>query len=622
MTAETRKHPETGENLRRGVRAKVIRYGSLWRRLEVPGWYPANEGDALHTGEDLLESDRVFKELRQAYATRVRQFRKKVGLSQAEAGKIIGGGVRAFQKYESGKVPPSDAAVALIELLIRHPEEIEALRRLRDGTGEALDSGDQAAILPSATNVGRERSNSKRNSYKQFWVENVEFIFLECVRIQNDLRDALDTKSLDRMPKADLFYHLYRPDGSMLLCGQGASNTLWELSKAALNNSRLSRRVALSRFRRQLFTELYLSFVTQRRDVSFANVDRAVNRALTKAEKTTSRLAHLIPCRLMHTSSPSEFRVGPVLFRHVSKFPVLFQGYERHEELDERMRSWISSYYEDFSWFAEVAIDGCDAETSQHRATQCVGAAVDFLHVLFGPFPSRRMVVGGPALGDARTAALAIDTSGRLSVSIATEATSAVGIPDDWPLEDERQYVSLLMDVAGQSLLPIANPGYSLPLARRFTEAAGWYGQAVRHGSPAASIILTVTALEQLVATGRAETVSRMVSERAAALLFIPDPKEPTFDELVVTFSELYDLRSRLTHGSISPIDFKVEDSRASALQQTRDVLLAFLEHVARGGAIQSVITPRQLETWFDAIVGWCRDRSSESAATPSRADD
>lgn len=43
------------------------------------------------------------------------------------------GGKRAFQKYESGAVPPSDAAVGLIELLIRHPEEVETLRAMRAG---------------------------------------------------------------------------------------------------------------------------------------------------------------------------------------------------------------------------------------------------------------------------------------------------------------------------------------------------------------------------------------------------------------------------------------------------------------------------------------------------------
>lgn len=131
---ETRIHPETGATLYRGVRRQSVRYGSLARELEVPGWYPEDGGDGVHSGTDLVEADRAFGELRDQYSAHVRQARRRLKLSQEEAGRIIGGGKRAFQKYESGATPPSDAAVGLIELLIRHPEEVETLRAMRAGS--------------------------------------------------------------------------------------------------------------------------------------------------------------------------------------------------------------------------------------------------------------------------------------------------------------------------------------------------------------------------------------------------------------------------------------------------------------------------------------------------------
>lgn len=134
--SETRIHPETGQLLRRDVRPQVVRVGSFSRQIEVPGWYPEGEGDAIHTGADLRESNEVFKSLRDQYAAHVREVRKKLKLTQEEAGIIIGGGKRAFQKYESGANPPSEAAVGLIELLSRHPEEVETLRGLRAVGGE------------------------------------------------------------------------------------------------------------------------------------------------------------------------------------------------------------------------------------------------------------------------------------------------------------------------------------------------------------------------------------------------------------------------------------------------------------------------------------------------------
>ncbi len=128
---ETRIHPETGKTLRREVRAQVVRVGSMTRSVEVPGWYPDDGSDSLHSGADLAESDRVFQELKAAYAAHVRKVRKRLKLTQEEAGRLIGGGRRAFQKYESGAMPPSEAAVGLIEVLDRHPESVEILRSIR-----------------------------------------------------------------------------------------------------------------------------------------------------------------------------------------------------------------------------------------------------------------------------------------------------------------------------------------------------------------------------------------------------------------------------------------------------------------------------------------------------------
>lgn len=128
---QTRIHPETGEVLRRDARAQTISVGSMSREVEVPGWYPEGDGDSIHSGAELQAIDQAYLELRAAYAARVKAVRKKLGLTQEEAGRIIGGGRRAFQKYERGTMQPSEAAVGLIEILDRHPEEVTTLRNIR-----------------------------------------------------------------------------------------------------------------------------------------------------------------------------------------------------------------------------------------------------------------------------------------------------------------------------------------------------------------------------------------------------------------------------------------------------------------------------------------------------------
>lgn len=128
---DTRIHPVTGQTLLRQVRRQDVVFGSLSCSVEVPGWYPEGEGDSLHTGRDLVAKEAAFQDLRNAYGKRVRDIRKRFKLTQEEAGHLLGGGPRAFQKYEAGTMAPSDAAVGLLEVLTQHPEGIDVLKKLR-----------------------------------------------------------------------------------------------------------------------------------------------------------------------------------------------------------------------------------------------------------------------------------------------------------------------------------------------------------------------------------------------------------------------------------------------------------------------------------------------------------
>ncbi|TIT90291.1 MAG: hypothetical protein E5W55_22680, partial [Mesorhizobium sp.] len=57
----------------------------------------------------------------------IRRIREKIGLSQVEAGELLGGGPRAFTKYESGTIKPTAATANLLRLLDSNPSSIIAL---------------------------------------------------------------------------------------------------------------------------------------------------------------------------------------------------------------------------------------------------------------------------------------------------------------------------------------------------------------------------------------------------------------------------------------------------------------------------------------------------------------
>ncbi len=61
-------------------------------------------------------------------AAELRSIRKKLGLKQAEAGRMFGGGVNAFSEYERGKTQPHKSTMLLFRLLDKHPDLLAELR--------------------------------------------------------------------------------------------------------------------------------------------------------------------------------------------------------------------------------------------------------------------------------------------------------------------------------------------------------------------------------------------------------------------------------------------------------------------------------------------------------------
>jgi HTH-type transcriptional regulator/antitoxin MqsA len=61
-------------------------------------------------------------------AASMRAIRKKLGLKQADAARLFGGGVNAFSEYERGKTRPPRSTVVLLRLLDKHPELLAEIR--------------------------------------------------------------------------------------------------------------------------------------------------------------------------------------------------------------------------------------------------------------------------------------------------------------------------------------------------------------------------------------------------------------------------------------------------------------------------------------------------------------
>lgn len=131
--AEMMISPETGETLKRGVRMFTVTYKGEHKTVELPGYYPAGDGDGIHVGNDMSVVDEALRALKEqvdgvpAPAT-IRRVRTKLKLSQREAGTLFKVGENAFDKYERGLIEPSGPTIQLMTLLERHPELLDELR--------------------------------------------------------------------------------------------------------------------------------------------------------------------------------------------------------------------------------------------------------------------------------------------------------------------------------------------------------------------------------------------------------------------------------------------------------------------------------------------------------------
>lgn len=125
--------PVTGKPMVRDTRPMELTYKGESETVQMPGWYCRDSDESIHTGEDMKVSDAAIKSLKVKAEKLlppdgIKRIRHKLGLTQREAGEVIGGGPNAFQKYESGDVLLSKGMSNFLRVLDKHPEEVPSLK--------------------------------------------------------------------------------------------------------------------------------------------------------------------------------------------------------------------------------------------------------------------------------------------------------------------------------------------------------------------------------------------------------------------------------------------------------------------------------------------------------------
>lgn len=126
-------HCDTRETMKRFEKETfVVDHAGMSVAVEgLSGWRCRNCGevefDARSAKRYAAAGDELVQHHREGQSKEIRRIRLKLGLSQAAAARLTGGGHNAFSRYERGKAAPLPAVVNLFRLLDKHPELLKDL---------------------------------------------------------------------------------------------------------------------------------------------------------------------------------------------------------------------------------------------------------------------------------------------------------------------------------------------------------------------------------------------------------------------------------------------------------------------------------------------------------------
>lgn len=156
--------PETGVPMYRAVRPLTLNYKGESITFDMPGWYCDASEESIHTGEDMKVSDRMLNLLKARYEgvhlpKEIRRIRKKLNLTQEIAGVLLGGGPRAFQKYEAGDLLPSRAISTVLTVLDKLPDALPIILESQKNNQKTNSYLLKAGIVPK----GKSKKQANRS---------------------------------------------------------------------------------------------------------------------------------------------------------------------------------------------------------------------------------------------------------------------------------------------------------------------------------------------------------------------------------------------------------------------------------------------------------------------------
>lgn len=144
--------PACGGAMVRETRRDTVTYKGRSVEIDQPGLWCTQCDEAIFAGEDLAIRERALATIKAEIVgvlppAEVKRIRTKIGLGVREAGRLLGGGQFAFQKYERGSAVVSHPMANLLRLLDKNPGSVGTLRKASTRRARVAATGE--LIMPS-----------------------------------------------------------------------------------------------------------------------------------------------------------------------------------------------------------------------------------------------------------------------------------------------------------------------------------------------------------------------------------------------------------------------------------------------------------------------------------------
>lgn len=127
--------PVCGSDLVKDTRKVQFNYKGHSIELEQSGQFCQSCGEGFLTPKESKSNDLALKSFHNEFdglltPGQIRSIRKRLHLSQIEAGQIFGGGPVAFSKYERGEISHSRALDIILRLLDKRQISLDAIKAI------------------------------------------------------------------------------------------------------------------------------------------------------------------------------------------------------------------------------------------------------------------------------------------------------------------------------------------------------------------------------------------------------------------------------------------------------------------------------------------------------------